>query len=114
MLEVVEDQEKPSVADALSQTVCGPNRLSGRFEHELWVAQPSERDPIDAVGISVRAFRGCLERKPGLAGPRRAGQRQQSRAALEHRCNLPQLLLSPQGGCRTKRKLRPLQALQRR
>src|SRR5438552_93909 len=38
MLEVVENQEKPSVSDALSQTVCGPKRLSGRFEHELRVA----------------------------------------------------------------------------
>jgi hypothetical protein len=76
MLEVVEDEQEPTVGDAVGEAVLRLERLSGDLEHELRVPQCSKRRPEDAVGIVVGGLRGRLQREPGLAGSGRAAQRQ--------------------------------------
>ena len=114
MLEVVEDEQKSAVADAVGEAVPRFERLSGDLEHELRVAQRSKRSPEDAVGVLVGRFRGRLEREPGLAGSGRTGQRQQARdPASEQGRHLAELSLAPEESRRRNREVRLLQASQR-
>ena len=78
LLEVVEQDEQPLVADVLGELGPRPERLRRRREHELRVPQRRKRHPPDALGIPLRAGRGCLEREPRLAAPARPGEGEQA------------------------------------
>src|SRR6476660_2924261 len=115
VLEVVEHEQEPAVADAVDKAISRFERLSGYLEHELRVAQRSKRGPEDAVGILVGRFRRRLEREPRLAGSGRAGQRHQARdPASEQGRHLAELSMAPQEARRGNREVRLLKASQRR
>ena len=113
VLEVVEEQQQRLVGDVLGDAVCGPERLPGGLQHELWVAQRREGHPEDAVRIPVRCLGGGLEAEPGLAGPARPDQGQQA-GVLEQVEHLRELVLPAEERRRGNRQVRPVQALQSR
>ena len=93
VLEVVEEQQHRRVADVLGQPIPRSDRLPRRLQHELRVAQWSERNPEDTAGVALRRRGGRLQREPRLAGATGAGQGQQadvcSRNQLLHVVQLP-------------------------
>jgi hypothetical protein len=96
MLEIVEDEQKPAVGNAVGEPVPRLERLGCHIEHELRVAQRSKLGPEHPVGIPVGRFRGRLERKSGLTGSGGPGQREQARArASEQGRHLLELSLTP-------------------
>src|SRR5438094_8352815 len=111
MLEIVEDEQEPAVADAVGEVVLRLDCLGGDLEHELRVPQRSKRSPKDAVGIVVGGFRCRLERESGLAGSGRAAQRQQARVpSSEQSRHLVELSLASEKGRGRNREIRLLQA----
>ena len=115
VLEVVEEQQHRVVPDVLAQLSPRSDRLPRRLQHELRVAQRSERNPEDARGVAVGRLRDCLQREPRLAGAAGPGQREQadvgSRDELLHLVQLPLAAEEGRGG---HGQVRALERAQRR
>jgi hypothetical protein len=58
VLEVVEEQQQPLIADVLAQAVPALEHAFGFTEHELWVTQRGKREPPDSVWV-VLGECGC-------------------------------------------------------
>ena len=116
MLEVVEEEQQRLVGDVLGEAVSGPERLPGRLQHELRVAQRRERHPEDAVRVArrTRSAAACSASRvlPVPPGPVRVSRRTSSRASsVEH---LGELVLAAEERRRRDRQVRAVQALERR
>ncbi len=107
VLEVVQEEQQRLVGDVLGQAVLGPERLRGRLQHQLRVAQRRQRHPEHAVRVAVRRLGGGLEAEPRLARAPRPGQRQQPRA-LEQAEHLRELVLPAEERRRRNRQIRPV------
>ena len=113
MLEVVEDEQEPTIGDTVGETVLRSDRLGGDLEHELRVPQRSKRSPEDAVGIVVGGFRCRLKRESRLAGSGRAAQCQQAcRPSSEQSRHLFELSSASEKGRGRNREIRLPQAPQ--
>jgi hypothetical protein len=66
MLEVVEQQQHPRVADPLRKLTLGVECGRDRGNDKLRVAEVGQSNPEDAVGIAVGKSRGDFQREPGL------------------------------------------------
>ena len=99
LLEVVEDEEQGTVADALGETAHGVERLSDRLDDEGRLAQIGKADPEDTVRVVANHVAGSLDRQPRLPGAAGAGQSGEPSAPVtEERGDLGEL---PSRGRRT-------------
>jgi hypothetical protein len=71
VFEVVEQDQQRFVGDVLRKTVLGSERLPGRRQDELGIAQRRQRHPEDPVGVALRSLGGRLQPKTCLARPAR-------------------------------------------
>lgn len=115
MLEVVEEEQEPLVADVLDEAVFGSERLGCALGHERRVAQRRERNPEHPVGTIIARGRCRLQREPRLPGPARPRKGEQaetlSRGELQH---LGELALAAEKGRRRNGEVRAVERAERR
>ncbi len=115
VLEVVEQQQQPLAGDVLGEPLLCADCLRRALEHELWIADGGERDPVDAVRERVGGLRSRLEAEPRLAGAAGADEGQQANViAGEERSHLIELVLTAEERCRRHGQVGAVEALQRR
>ena len=121
MLAVVDDDQRPLGAergddrrcDLDSRPVANLQRLSKRRRDRGLVSQRRQRDPVHAIGESLRRLGGGLERESRLPRSPGSGERDEPRIlAVEELDDLPELAFATEEGGRRNRKVRPIEALQ--
>ena len=112
MLEVVEDEERLAVAQLVE--LVNTDRRSDRRGHELRPLHARKRHEEDAARKVVDDLGRGLQREPGLPGPARSGDGDETRGAGEESDDLPQLALPADERVRRDRQVRRVQRLQRR
>ncbi len=102
LLEVVEDQEHPSIADHVGRPISAAGLAPDGPEHEVLVADWCQVDEQRAVGMRRGCPRRRVDREAGLPDATRANERHQPTAA-EERDDLCYVLVAPdQGGERLR------------
>ena len=115
LLEVVQYEQHPPVADMRGEVAVRADRRADRRQHDLRVTDGLQADPPDAVLVVVHCFRGCLDSEPRLPGAARPGQREQANLRVSEQLqDLAELLLAPDERCRLLRQIRLVERLQRR
>ena len=113
MLEVVEQKEQLLVADLVGDAVISADRLAGRLEDQLRIAQRRERNPENAVGKALRRLGRRLEGEPRLARPAGPREREQARLVEEVE-DRRELVFATEEGSRRNWQVRAIQRLQQR
>jgi hypothetical protein len=114
VLEVVEEQQEALVTDVVGEVALGAERLCGGREHELGVAERSERHPPDASGVVVGGRPRCLERKPRLAAATGSSEGDEARAQVgDQPGDVRQLTGAAEEGRRRNRQVRVVETPQR-
>ena len=115
LLEVVEHEQHPPVADVLGRRALSAEGGADRREDELGVVEGLQADPPDAVLVLVRDLGPGLHGEPRLARATRAGQRQQAHLRVgkegEH---FAELLLAADERRRLLGQVRLVERLERR
>jgi hypothetical protein len=75
MLEVVEQQKQPSIANRIVERSRDAKRPGGILEHALRIAHGRKRHPPDAARIAVRGGARRLQGEPRLPTAAGSGQR---------------------------------------
>ena len=115
VLEVVEQEEHLLVGDVGGEPVLGAELPRGRFENEVRVLKRGERNPEDAVRVSIGKGGGCLGGETRLSRAPRPGEREQTDVVTgEQRARLAELPLSTEKRCRWDRQVRLVERLERR
>jgi hypothetical protein len=113
VLEIVEQQEQPPVADQRWEGRSATESAGCRLEDGGSVADRRERRPPDAVGIRVGGRSGGLQGEARLPGAARTDERQQPDVvARQERCKLAELPLPAEERCCRNRQVRPVERLQ--
>ncbi len=115
VLEVVEHEQQPLIADVVGEAPFRPDGLRRSREHVGRIAERCEWHPEDAVWIQVAGRARCLQREARLADAARTGQRDEPRVVDgEQRRELGQLALAPEERGRGHGQVRAVEALERR
>lgn len=87
MLEVVDQDQHPTVTDVRAELVSGAERLSDRLEDERGIADRRERHPEHPGWVLLGKLGRRLQGEPCLADPAGAGHGHQPRAVVARECN---------------------------
>ena len=114
LLEVVEQQQQPTLTDVRGKFILGAERMRDRLEDKRRSAQCRQPDPEDA-GLVVRDERPCrLQGQARLTRPTGTGQRHQASALLDPGEHLSQLAVPTDERARRPRQVRVGNRLERR
>ena len=114
LLEVVEQQQQPTLTDVRGKFILGAERMRDRLDDKRRSAQCRQPDPEDA-GLVVRDERPCrLQRQARLTRPTGTGQRHQASATLDPGEQLSQLAVPTDERARRPRQVRVGNRLERR
>lgn len=121
LLEVVQDEQQPSIGELLGEALAGRQRgrcverVGHEAGHRVRVRHPVQRHEVDAVGEGALEPGRRGQRDPGLAAAARPGEGQQAGAAGEQLDDLAHLgLASDQRGAWRGQRGASAEAAQRR
>ena len=115
MLEVVEDEQHAAISDGCCELACRAECTRSSLEDGAGVGNRRQRNPPDAVWISIRYNAGRLQREARFAAPSCARQGQETHVVpREQHIDVVQFPFAPQERRRGYRKVRLVERLQRR